>query len=78
MSNDLLIIMHFIDATLSLFKNTIIKNYQKLKIIINLSFAIQKIINKFISYEIIHEMKNLFDHLFIDTAFDLKTQKKSK
>ena len=78
LSNDLLIIMHFVNATLSLFKNTIIKNYQKSKIIIDLSFATQKIVNKFIFCEIIHEMKNLFNHLFIDTIFNLKTQKKLK
>ena len=76
--NDLLIIMCFVNATLSLFKNIIIKNYQKSKIIIDLFFAIQKIVNKVIFCEIIHEMKNSFDHLFIDTIFDLKTQKKSK
>ena len=76
--NDLLIMMRFIDATLSLFKNTIIKNYQKLKIIINLSFTTQKIVDKLIFCEIIHEMKNSSDYLFIDTVFDLKTQKKLK
>ena len=70
--------MRFIDATLSLFKNTIIKNYQKSKIIIDLFFATQKIVDRFIFCEIIHEMKNSFDHLFIDTVFDLKTQKKLK
>ena len=70
--------MRFVDATLSLFKNTIIKNYQESKIIINLFFAIQKIVNRFISCEVIHEMKNSFDHLFIDIIFNLKTQKKSK
>ena len=68
--------MHFIDAILSLFKNSIIKNYQKSKIIIDLFFATQKVVNKFISCKIIYKMKNLFNHLFIDTIFDLKTQKK--
>ena len=65
--------MRFVDAILSLLKNIIIKNYQKLKIIIDLFFATQKIVNKFISYKIIYKMKNLFDYLFIDTIFDLKT-----
>ena len=78
LSNDLLIVMCFVDATLSLLKNIIIKDYQRSKIIIDLSFATQKIVNKLIFCEIIHEMKNLFDHLFIDTVFDLKAQKKSK
>ena len=78
LSNDLLIMMRFVDVIFSLLKNTIIKNYQELKIIIDLFFATQKIVDKLIFYEIIHEMKNSFDHLFIDTAFDLKTQKKSK
>ena len=70
--------MRFVDAILSLFKNTIIKNYRKLKIIIDLSFATQKNVNKFISCEIIHKMKNSSDHLFIDTIFNLKAQKKLK
>ena len=78
LSNDLLIMMCIIDVTLLLFQNIVIKNYQNFKIIINLSFAITKIVDKFIFYKIIHEMKNSFDHLFIDTIFDLKTQKKSK
>ena len=65
--------MRFVDAILSLFKNIIIKNYQELKIIINLFFARQKVVNKFIFCEIIYEMKNSFDHLFIDTVFNLKT-----
>ena len=70
--------MYFIDAILSLFKNTIIKNYQESKIIINLFFATQKIVNKLISCEIIHEIKNSFDYLFINIIFNLKAQKKSK
>ena len=70
--------MCFIDAILSLFKNIIIKDYQELKIIIDLFFATQKIVNKFIFCKIIHKMKNSFDHLFIDTIFDLKMQKKLK
>ena len=43
-----------------------------------MSFAITEIVDKFIFCNIIYEMKNSFDHLFIDTIFDLKTQKKSK
>ena len=78
LSNDLLIVMCFVDVILSLSKNTIIRNYQKSKIIIDLFFATQKVVDKLIFCEIIHEMKNSFDHLFIDTVFDLKTQKKSK
>ena len=73
MSNDLLIIMRIIDVTLLLFQNIITKNYQNFKIIIDLSFATAKIVDKFIFYDIIHEMKNLFDYLFIDTILDLKT-----
>ena len=76
--NDLLIIICFVDAILLLFKNIIIENYQKSKMIINLSFATRKIVDKFIFYKIIHKMKNLFNHLFIDINFDLKTQKKLK
>ena len=76
--NDLLIMMRIVDVTLSLFQNIVTKNYQNFKIIIDLLFATIKIVDKFISCEIIHEVKNSFDHLFIDTIFDLKTQKKSK
>ena len=78
MSNDLLIIMRIIDVTLLLFRNIIIKNYQNFKIIINLSFAIAEIVDKLITCEMIHEIKNSFDHLFIDTIFNLKTQKELK
>ena len=78
MSNDLLIMMRIIDVTLLLFRNIVTKNYQNFKIIINLLFATAKIVDKLIFCEIIHEMKNSFDHLFIDTILNLKTQKKSK
>ena len=55
-----------------------IKNYQNIKIIIDLSFATVKIVDKLIFCEMIHEMKNSFDYLFIYTIFNLKTQKKLK
>ena len=55
-----------------------IKDYQDFKIIINLSFIITKIVDRFISCDVIYKVKNLFDHLLIDTIFDLKTQKKLK
>ena len=70
--------MHSVDVILLLIKNTIIKNYQKSKIIINLFFTTQKIIDKFIFCEIIYKMKNSFNHLIIDIIFNLKTQKKLK
>ena len=54
------------------------KDYQNFKIIINLLFIIARIVDKLISCDVIHEMKNSFNHLFIDTIFDLKTQKKLK
>ena len=76
--NDLLIMMRIADVTLSLSKNIIIKNYQNFKIIIDLSFATAKIVDRFMFCEIIHKVKNLFDYLFIDTIFNLKTQKKLK
>ena len=78
LSNDLLIMMRIINITLLLFWNIVTKNYQNFKIIINLSFATIKIVDKFISCDVIYEMKNSFNHLFIDTIFDLKAQKKSK
>ena len=76
--NDLLIMMRIVNVILSLFQNIVTKDYQDFKIIINLSFATTKIVDKFIFYNVIHEMKNSFDHLFIDTILDLKTQKKLK
>ena len=78
MSNNLLIIMRIVDVTLLLFRNIVTKDYQNFKIIIDLSFATSEIVDKFIFYDVIHEVKNLFDYLFIDTIFDLKTQKKLK
>ena len=64
--------MRFINATLILFRNIMIKNYQNLKLIIDLLFAIITIIKQLKFYEIFHEMKNSFDHLFINTIFDLR------
>ena len=76
--NDLLIIMRIIDITLSLLQNIVTKNYQDFKIIIDLLFITTEIVDKLIFYNVIHELKNSFDHLFINTIFDLKTQKKLK
>ena len=78
LSNDLLIIMRIVNVTLLLFRNIVIKNYQDFKIIIDLSFATIKIVDKLIFCDVIHEMKNSFNYLFIDTIFDLKMQKKLK
>ena len=76
--NDLLIMIRIVDVTLLLPRNIMIRNYQNFKIIINLSFATAEIVDKSIFCKMIYEMKNSFDHLFIDTIFDLKTQKKLK
>ena len=70
--------MRIVDITLLLFRNIVTKNYQSFKIIIDLSFATIKIVDKFIFCEIIHEVKNSFNYLFIDTVLDLKAQKKLK
>ena len=70
--------MRIINVMLLLFQNIVTKNYQNFKIIINLSFVTAKIVDKFIFYNVIHEMKNSFNYLFIDTIFNLKTQKKLK
>ena len=78
LSNDLLIIMRIIDVTLLLFQNIVTRNYQDLKIIIDLSFATAEIVDKLIFCEMTHEVKNSFNYLFIDMILDLKTQKKSK
>ena len=54
------------------------KIYQNFKIIINLLFAIVEIVDKFIYYDVIHEMKDSFDYLLISIIFDLKILKKLK
>ena len=56
-SNNLLNIMHFVNAILLLSRNIIMKNYQKSKIIINLLFATINIAEKLKFCEIIHEKK---------------------
>ena len=78
LSNDLLIMMRIADVTLSLSRDIVTRDYQNFKIIIDLSFATAKIADRLISCDVIHELKNSFDHLFIDTVFNLKVQKKSK
>ena len=65
--------MRIIDVMLLLSQNIIIKDYQDFKIIIDLLFAITKIVDRFIFCDVIHKMKNLFNHLFIDMIFNLKT-----
>ena len=70
--------MRIVDVTLLFFYNIMTKNYQDFKIIIDLLFIITKIVDRFIFCEKIHKIKNLFNHLFIDTSFNLKTQKKLK
>ena len=70
--------MRIVDVTLLLSHNIMIRNYQNFKFIINLLFATAKTVDRFIFYNVIHEVKNLFNHLFIDLILDLKIQKKSK
>ena len=74
--NNLLSIMRSVNATLLLSWNIITRNYQDSKIIIDLSFAITDIAEKLKFCEIIHEVKNFFNHLFICTIFDLRAQTK--
>ena len=76
--NDLLIIMRIVGVMLLLFRNIMIRNYKDFKINIDLLFAITEIVDRLISCDVIYEMENSFNHLFIDTIFDLKTQKKLK
>ena len=64
--------MRFVDVILSLFKNTVTKNYQNSKIIINLSFVIAVNAKQLNFCEIIHEIKNSFNHLLINIIFDLR------
>ena len=78
MLNDLLIIMRILNVTLLLFQNIVIKKIFNIKIFINLLFATVEIVDRLIFCDVIHEMKNSFDYLFIDTIFNLRMQEKLK
>jgi len=66
-----------IDASLTLFQDIIMKDYQESQTIIDLIFMTKSIINRLIQCEINEEMKNFSDHLLIQTVINLKVCKES-
>ena len=66
-----------IDASLTLFQDTITRNYQEFQMTINLIFTTNDIMNQLIWCEINKEMKNFSDHLSIQTIIDFKVCKES-
>jgi len=66
-----------IDASLTLFQDIIMKDYQESQMIIDLIFMTKSIINRLIQCEINEEMKNFSDHLLIQTVINLKVCKES-
>ncbi len=64
-----------IDASLTLFQDTITRNYQEFQMTINLIFTTNDIMNQLIWCEINKEMKNFSDHLSIQTIIDFKVCK---
>ncbi len=65
LSNDLIEMITNVDALLMLSQDTIMRDYQKFQITINLIFTTDDIMNQLIWCEINEEMKNFSDHLSI-------------
>ena len=65
------------NATLTLLKNIIIKDYHEKRTTINLFFTINASINKVIRCDIDRSIKNSFDHLFVETCVKLRLVEKS-
>jgi len=63
--NELIDIIINVDALLTLLQNTITRDYQESRTIIDLIFTTNNIVNRLIQYEIDKDIKNLF-RLFID------------
>ncbi len=66
-----------VDTSLMLFQDTIMRNYQKFQMTINLIFTTDDIMNQLIRCEINEEMKNFSDHLLIQTIINFRVCKKS-
>ena len=64
----LLELMREADATLTLLENIIIKNYHEKRTTIDLFFTTNVLINKSIKCDINRSIKNLFNHLFVETC----------
>ena len=76
--DDLLNITENASATLTLLRDIITRNYQRAKIIINLIFATNEIIERLIYCEVNEKIENELNHLFIKTVLNLKTQEEFK
>ncbi len=66
-----------IDASLALFQDIIMRNYQEFQMTINLIFMTDDIMNQLIWCKINEEMKNFSNHLSIQTIIDFRVCKKS-
>ncbi len=67
-----------IDASLTLFQDTITKDYQESQTTINLIFTTDDIMNQLIQCEINEEMKNFSNHLLIQTIIDFSFAKSQR
>ncbi len=63
--NELIKMIININASLALFQDTIMRNYQESQMTINLIFMTDDIMNQLIQCKINEEMKNFSDHLLI-------------
>jgi len=66
-----------INASLALFQDIIIRDYQESQTTIDLIFTTNDIMNRLIQCEINEEMKNFSDHLLIQTIIDFRVCKES-
>ncbi len=66
-----------IDASLALFQDTIMRDYQESQMTIDLIFTTDDIMNWLIQCKINEEMKNFSDHLLIQTIINLRVCKES-
>ncbi len=75
--NELIKMIINIDASLALFQDTIMRNYQEFQMTIDLIFTTDDIMNRLIWCKINEKMKNFSDHLLIQTIIDFRVCKKS-
>ncbi len=77
LSNELIKMITNINASLALFQDIIIRDYQESQTTIDLIFTTNDIMNRLIQCEINEEMKNFSDHLLIQTIIDFRVCKES-
>jgi len=75
--NDLIEMITNSEALLTLFQDTITRDYQESQMMIDLIFMTDNITNKLIRCEINKKMKNFSNHLLIQTVIDLRVCKES-